>query len=631
MTSNTELRNRHEGSREANIRQNYTDARHAENIPDISGPWKEEKACDCSSPSSDPNVHTVEKELNSAWPPANGDGASPLASDRGETHGFLYSTILHPISNYFMALWRKPEPIPCTISQLLVQAATTASAPLCPIAATMRPMASHKKSRINFYRTDFPSQKELYQNQLNKKKPRKSDVYKRMHKQTFRANCGTYEENRDFVLTFATALMRYGAPPHRIQSAIENAGRCVGLSVTCCFIAVVSFISIRDPETDVHQLKIIKQPLGFDLDRSLKTHRIYLRVYRDEISPKEGTAALSDLLGRPARYTWWQVSLWAAFCSFTVCPIVFSGSALDMAICFPLGFAVTALEYIPGNTLYINIYEVLTTAVTAFIAAALASTKRVCYSAVLTSSIVWLLPGYTLTLGALEITSVQSMLTGAARVVFVVIFAISLGLGITMGTSLYALIDTSFENFVADYKCVDVHDVNGPWWQRQVNPWFGFIIAPLCAAGYLSRMHLTPKQEVFHVGLFIACAAFGVGTILPILIPNQPNICYALEAFIVGLLANIYGKYFHGAPYIVMVVATIFLVPSALKVGNGGLYVSVSQEIHGQAADSYLSGFQIAMTMVSLSISLAVGLCLSVFLIHPNHASRRKLGLAFSF
>ncbi len=74
----------------------------------------------------------------------------------------------------------------------------------------------------------------------------------------------------------------------------------------------------------------------------------------------------------------------------------------------------------------------------------------------------------------------------------------------------------------------------------------------------------------------------------------------------------------------------MFMVPSTLKVGGGGLFISVSHEIHGQAANSYHSGFQIAMTMISLAISLAVGLCLSVFVMHPNHVSRRKLGIAFS-
>ena len=145
-------------------------------------------------------------------------------------------------------------------------------------------------------------------------------------------------------------------PPHSGHRRSRRTGWS-GLRLPVTLRAGVSFISIRDPETDIHQLKIVKESLGFDLDRSLKTHRIYLKVYRDEISPKEGTKALSDLLGRRARYTWWQVSLWAAFCSFTVCPIAFSGSALDTLICFPLGFFVTALEYIPGNTLYMNIYE----------------------------------------------------------------------------------------------------------------------------------------------------------------------------------------------------------------------------------------------------------------------------------
>ncbi len=76
-------------------------------------------------------------------------------------------------------------------------------------------------------------------------------------------------------------------------------------------------------------------------------------------------------------------------------------------------------------------------------------------------------------MGALEISSVQSMLTGAARVCFVVVFALALGLAITMGTTFFTVIDSSIDDFIQDYKCKDVHDLNGPWWQRSVNPWLG--------------------------------------------------------------------------------------------------------------------------------------------------------------
>ena len=69
----------------------------------------------------------------------------------------------------------------------------------------------------------------------------------------------------------------------------------------------------------------------------------------------------------------------------------------------------------------------------------------------------------------------QNMSTGAVRLCYAAVYAMSMGLGIAIGTSLYTVIDTSVEDVIVDYMCSSVHHVDGPWWQRPVPDGYGMM------------------------------------------------------------------------------------------------------------------------------------------------------------
>ena len=73
----------------------------------------------------------------------------------------------------------------------------------------------------------------------------------------------------------------------------------------------------------------------------------------------------------------------------------------------------------------------------------------------------------------------------------------------------------------------------------------------------------------------------------------------------------------------------MFIVPNMLI--GGGLFYSVAEQVKGDPITSYLDGFQIALKMISLAVSLTVGLCLAIFVMHPKHVSTRKSGTAYAF
>ena len=73
----------------------------------------------------------------------------------------------------------------------------------------------------------------------------------------------------------------------------------------------------------------------------------------------------------------------------------------------------------------------------------------------------------------------------------------------------------------------------------------------------------------------------------------------------------------------------MFIVPNMLI--GGGLFYSVRDQLTGNTVQSYLDGFQIALKMISLAISLTVGLCMALFVLHPKHVSKRRIGSAHAF
>ena len=125
---------------------------------------------------------------------------------------------------------------------------------------------------------------------------------------------------------------------------------------------------------------------------------------------------------------------------------------------------------------------------------------------------------------------------------------------------------------------------------------------------------------------------------------NQSDISAAVGALAVGFVSNVYGRFFNGSAFVVMVrppptvpyarraswrsqiTGILFQLPSGLA--NGGLFTFVSQQESGSSSsESYLSGFQTALQLISVSIGLTVGLGISLVLVHPIPSRRRAAGM----
>ncbi|KAG6812586.1 hypothetical protein H0H92_002055 [Tricholoma furcatifolium] len=173
--------------------------------------------------------------------------------------------------------------------------------------------------------------------------------------------------------------------------------------------------------------------------------------------------------------------------------------------------------------------------------------------------------GFIVLNGALEIMS-RNIVAGSVRLCYSIMYALFLGFGLAIGGKAFVQITGSEIVGTTDITCSISHPEGAPWYRS------------------------TPSK------------------------------------FWVGVVANLYARLFRGNAFVVMITGILFQLPSGL--GSGGLLNYVSLQTQGDA-NSYVSGFQTAMQLISVGIGLTVGLGISLVIMHPVQ-SKRVAGGIFS-
>ncbi|KAF8553122.1 DUF1212-domain-containing protein [Imleria badia] len=450
-----------------------------------------------------------------------------------------------------------------------------------------------------------------------RRKRRKAEVYITRH-------VAEILQRQEFIMKLARAMMMFGGPSHRLASQIQSTGRVLDLELSCMYLPDVMLISFEDSATGTSNVKFIRQGSALDLEKLGEAHSLYWNVIHDTMSVSAASAALDVLMRKEPLYNFIQLTIVGGMCSASICSVAFSGSFIDCLASAPLGALLVAIQLIGvRNELYVNVFEITIATLLSFLSAALASTKHFCYSAVASSSVVLILPGFIVLSGSLELSS-RSLVAGAVRLCFALMYSLFLGFGLAIGAQIYQRILGRSIIGPIDYTCVDSHDPAGPWWQRTPSLWWAFLTVPMYSL-FLSLRLMAPwwKKEMI---LLIAISSIGWVTnhFVSTKFPNQSDISAAVGAFAVGFVSNMYGRFFNGNAFVVMITGILFQVPSGL--GNGGLLNFVSDQTSGSSS-SYLSGFQTALQLISVAIGLTVGLGISLVVVHPVQSRRRAGGL----
>ncbi|KAI9461759.1 DUF1212-domain-containing protein [Boletus coccyginus] len=472
------------------------------------------------------------------------------------------------------------------------------------------------------------------------------------------------DKRRKFILTLAKCLLTFGSPSHRIDTQLSTASNI--LDAKAAFVHIPDVIIVTFGEEDAaFETHFVKAKGQIALTPLHWVHCVYRKVLHDEMTVEDGTRELKDILNARTIYSLWPRCLFAFLTAAMISAMVFGGSIIDMWIS---GLCACVLQYLGLSTAsksatYANVYEISIAIIVSFVSRALSTIPGdlFCYNAISAAGVVLILPGFTILISALELTS-RNILCGSVRMVYATIYTLFLGFGLAIGSDIYLVINPrarralersqmpsytvfhgSFQagngtfplggavfgfaqaaSLDRNYLLRGCHrEPNWPWW-RQPLPWW---LLPALVPTYSVASSLANMQKFWSwqllVMVILACLAFTANKLGNIFLPDNGDLVSALGALTIGLLGNFYSRLFHGTAFTSMVTGVLFLVPSGIAQGGGLIDTDPS------STEQYSSGFSLAVRMIRVAIGITLGLFVSQMFVYA--LSRRRNAAQFAF
>ncbi|CAI1509392.1 hypothetical protein SEUBUCD646_0J01050 [Saccharomyces eubayanus] len=423
-----------------------------------------------------------------------------------------------------------------------------------------------------------------------------------------------------FILRMCRALMMYGAPTHRLEEYMIMTSRVLEIDGQFLYLPGCMIVSFGDATTRTSEVQLVRCNQGLNLWKLHQVHAIYKRVVHDTMGADEGNSLLDQILADTNLYPPWVCVLLYAFCSAMVTPYAFGGDWVNLAISFFMGLCVGSLQFILSQKsyMYSNVFEISASIVVSFCGRAFGSIphSNICFGAVTQGSLALILPGYIILCGALELQS-RSLVAGAVRMFYAIIYSLFLGFGITLGSALFGWMYTNATNQIS---CPQI-----------ISPWFRFLFVPAftISISLLNQAHISQLP----VMVFISCSGYVVTYWAGKHFENSTEFTAALAAFVIGVMGNLYSRIWKGLAVSAMLPAIFVQVPSGIASQNSLLSGLQSANTivnrNGSTATSSTSdpssSMSFGMTMIQVCVGISVGLFASSLFVYPF--GKKKTGL----
>lgn len=607
-----------------------------------------QKLAPFQDPSTDPRQRQADFFTRKSFPgsPSNRSGTQTPQESSGQTSsGYMTPRQKRP-------KWYKeqgqPQIASTSVAKLLESSFSAAAGPAAPAPAAQhprRPSLPRNESSRRLSMLKHPIQ-HLRSASSSSNSPRQQ------------INIETIADRlacQDYIIEICKALMRYGAPTHRLEEFLSMAARKLQIQASFQYMPSCMIVSFDDPVTHTTEVKLIKEPTAVDLGKLMDAQQIYKDVMHECYSLQEAMDDLAHLRDKKKRYGTLPLIMMYGIAAVAVGPFAFSARPIDMPISFILGctLGILQLGLASRSSQFSNVFEVFGTFITSFAARGFGSIltsngqSLFCFSALAQSSIALILPGWIILSASLELQS-KNIVAGSIRMVYAIIYTLFLGFGILIGTTVMGLIYPDATN---DITCPlptywDGSQPHQTW--RLI--YTKFIWVPIFTVCLAIINQAKPKQMIPMI--LISCTGYQVNYWSAIRFSQNIQVANALGAFIIGVLANGYSRFRHGVAAAAMLPAIFVMVPSGLA-ASGSLVqglTSANQITHNvsgisivnngtqgfyDAQNSTAAGgvytgtiFNVGYGMVQVAIGISVGLFLSSLVIYPF--GKKRSGI-FSF
>lgn len=471
-------------------------------------------------------------------------------------------------------------------------------------------------------------------------------------------------DRRDFILKLTQALLTFGSPSYRIESQLLAASVILEVDAEFVYLPGVIIVVFHNRETKTTRLHTVRSSGRLALTYLHRVHDIYKDVLHNQVRVKTGTKAIDNLLHTKPLYPVFFRCMLAFMCASVICPLAFGGSFVDMWIS---GTCAAILQFLGLRTavksaLYAHVYEISISFFISFVAKVLAGIPghMFCYSAISSAGVVLLLPGFSVLVSSLELTS-GNYFCGSVRLIYAIIYTLLLSFTLSISEDFYttfnpkafrgagalasagdyihgtffntgndtsvqlsgtfAFVDAATKTHRATKACFH-DDPSLPWYHQSFPWWMVFFLVPI----YSTCSSLSNLQSVrswsFPVMVLFSCITYAANKLAARFISNASDVGSAVGAFVISLLGNVYSRVFGGTAFTSMVTGVMFLVPSALSQAGGLTQAS-------NADQQYSSSLTLGIRMVRVAVGVTVGLFVAQTLIYAT--GNRKQGAHFAF
>ncbi|KAJ3414453.1 hypothetical protein HDV05_006546 [Chytridiales sp. JEL 0842] len=335
---------------------------------------------------------------------------------------------------------------------------------------------------------------------------------------------------RNFIIKLCRTFAMFGAPSHRLEYHMGLVSKA--LNVEADFIVFPGMIMVSFGKGDSYESSthIVKTYQGFSMGKLAQVNALCLTLTQGLINVYDAIELL-DAVKAEKDYPWYIILATFPVTSFTLCLLGFGGGWVEASVSGGLGFLVGCMtlvsEKVPS---FAYLLEFFASLVTAFISHALEGvfvSQGICfkYLTVVFSSVAILLPGLSLTISIIEL-STRNMVSGTVRLFSSLFTAMLLGFGMTIGSSLVVWSTTPVDSTTATCKA-------------GVSPYWGFLFFwPMSFALNLFFQANIHQWPIMTLAAAVGWVTYALLNTVPQFQQN-PTAITAIASIGIGLCGNI--------------------------------------------------------------------------------------------
>ncbi|KAI8835685.1 hypothetical protein BJ741DRAFT_607622 [Chytriomyces cf. hyalinus JEL632] len=410
-----------------------------------------------------------------------------------------------------------------------------------------------------------------------------------------------------FILKLARVFHQYGAPSHRFEHHLEQVSRTLNVKAEFSLLPSLIMVSFEDENGD-SSTQLIKVPGGLNMAKLAQVNALCLTLTQGLIDC-QGAADLLEGVRAAKDYSDYVIQVTYPICGFGVALLLFQLTWLESAISGFLGLLLGVMSLLADKySGFGYMFEFLGSLVATFIARSLQGVLReYCfdYVKVTLSSLAVFVPGLALTIAIIEL-STKNIVSGTVRLIGALFNSMLYGFGMALGSALVLW---------------DTQPPTNPTTCAATSPmWALVFLLPLSMSVNLIFQSHPHQWPIMTLASAMGYAAYQFFNSIPSL-QVQPTTVTALSGLVIGLTGNIYARATNDVAVAPIFSAIMLQVPGALSVKSTlGLFVGSA----GMASHNSIDGVTFTFQMLSIGLSLAMGLFLATLLVWPIKGPKPK-------